>query len=118
MCQASWGSDSGFGNYRGNIFFGNDLNRWLDKASGISAQIYLQRQSSKHGNTNAKIKIEGTDVGTLALGEGKWFNVPSNVITGLKEGTLVSIELNGTGNDYYCRFEKNVILKVTGTKEI
>ena len=118
LCQASWGSDSGFGNYRGNIFFGNDLNRWLDKASGMSAQIYLQRQSSKHGNTNAKIKIEGTDVGTLALGEGKWFNVPSNVITGLKEGKLVSIELNGTGNDYYCRFEKNVILKVTGTKEI
>ena len=118
LCQASWGSDSGFGNYRGNIFFGNDLNRWLDKASGISAQIYLQRQSSKHGNTNAKIKIEGTDVGTLALGEGKWFNVPSNVITGLKNGSLVSIELNGTGNDYYCRFEKNVILKVTGTKEI
>ena len=118
LCQASWGSDSGFGNYRGNIFFGNDLNRWLDKASGISAQIYLQRQSSKHGNTNAKIKIEGTDVGTLALGEGKWFNVPSNVITGLKNGSLVSIELNGTGNDYFCKFEKNVILKVTGTKEI
>ncbi len=118
LCQASWGSDSGFGNYRGNIFFGSDLNRWLDKASGISAQIYLQRQSSKHGNTNAKIKIEGTDVGTLALGEGKWFNVPSNVIAGLKDGSLVSIELNGTGNDYYCRFEKNVILKVTGTKEI
>ena len=118
LCQASWGGASGFGDYRGNIFFGESLNRWLDKASGISAQIYLQRQSSKHGNTNAKIKIEGTDVGTLALGEGKWFNVPSNVITGLKEGTLVSIELNGTGNDYFCKFEKNVILKVTGTKEI
>ena len=118
LCQASWGSDSGFGNYKGNIFFSNSLNRWLDKATGISAQIYLQRQSSKHGNTNAKIKIEGTDIGTLALGEGKWFNVPSSVITGLKEGSLVSIELNGTGNDYYCRFEKNVILKVTGTKEI
>ena len=118
LYQASWGGDSGFGNYRGNIFFGADLGRWLDKATGISAQIYLQRQSSKHGNTNAKIKIEGTDVGTLALGEGKWFNVPSNVITGLKEGTLVSIELNGTGNDYFCKFEKNVILKVTGTKEI
>ena len=118
LYQASWGGDSGFGNYRGNIFFGADLNRWLKKATGLSAQIYLQRQSSKHGNTNAKIKIEGTDVGTLALGEGKWFNVPSNVITGLKEGTLVSIELNGTGNDYFCKFEKNVILKVTGTKEI
>ena len=118
LCQASWGGDSGFGNYRGNIFFAESLDRWLEKASGISAQIYLQRQSSKHGNTNAKIKIEGTDVGTLALGEGKWFNVPSNVITGLKEGTLVSIELNGTGNDYFCKFEKNVILKVTGTKEI
>ena len=118
LCQASWGSDSGFGNYRGNIFFAESLDRWLEKASGISAQIYLQRQSSKHGNTNAKIKIEGTDVGTLALGEGKWFNVPSNVITGLKEGKLVSIELNGTGNDYFCKFEKNVILKVTGTKEI
>ena len=118
LCQASWGGDSGFGDYKGNIFFGISLDNWLNKASGISAQIYLQRQSSKHGKTNAKIKIEGTDVGTLALGEGKWFNVPSNVITGLKDGTLVSIELNGTGNDYYCRFEKNVILKVTGTKEI
>ena len=118
LYQASWGKSSGFGNYRGNIFFSNSLKNWLSKASGISAQIYLQRQSSKHGNTNAKIKIEGTDVGTLALGEGKWFNVPSNVITGLKEGSLVSIELNGTGNDYYCRFEKNVILKVTATKEV
>ena len=118
LCQASWGGDSGFGDYRGNIFFGNSLKNWLSKASGISAQIYLQRQSSKHGNTNAKIKIEGTDVGTLALGEGKWFTVPSSVITGLKNGSLVSIELNGTGNDYYCRFEKNVILKVTATKEI
>ena len=118
LCQASWGGDSGFGDYKGNIFFGISLDNWLNKATGISAQIYLQRQSSKHGNTNAKIKIEGTDVGTLALGEGKWFNVPSNVITGLKDGTLVSIELNGTGNDYYCRFEKNVILRVTGTKEI
>ena len=118
LYQASWGGSGGFGDYRGNIFFGNSLKNWLSKASRISAQIYLQRQSSKHGNTNAKIKIEGTDVGTLALGEGKWFNVPSNVITGLKEGKLVSIELNGTGNDYYCRFEKNVILKVTGTKDI
>lgn len=118
LCQASWGGDSGFGDYKGNIFFGISLDNWLNKASGISAQIYLQRQSFKHGNTNAKIKIEGTDVGTLALGEGKWFNVPSNVITGLKDGTLVSIELNGTGNDYFCRFEKNVILRVTGTKEI
>ena len=118
LYQASWGKSSGFGNYRGNIFFSNSLKNWLKKASGISAQIYLQRQSSKHGNTNAKIKIEGTDVGTLALGEGKWFNVPSNVITGLKDGSLVSIELNGTGNDYYCRFEKNVILKVTATKEV
>lgn len=118
LCQASWGGSGGFGDYRGNIFFGNSLKNWLSKASGISAQIYLQRQSSKHGNTNAKIKIEGTDVGTLALGEGKWFNVPSSVITGLKNGSLVSIELNGTGNDYYCRFEKNVILKVTGTKDI
>lgn len=118
LCQASWGGSGGFGDYRGNIFFSTSLDNWLEKASGISAQIYLQRQSSKHGNTNAKIKIEGTDVGTLALGEGKWFNVPSNVITGLKEGRLVSIELNGTGNDYYCRFEKNVILKVTGTKEV
>ena len=118
LYQASWGKSSSFGNYRGNIFFSNSLKNWLSKASGISAQIYLQRQSSKHGNTNAKIKIEGTDVGTLALGEGKWFNVPSNVITGLKNGSLVSIELNGTGNDYYCRFEKNVILKVTATKDI
>lgn len=118
LCQASWGGSGGFGDYRGNIFFGNSLKNWLSKASRISAQIYLQRQSSKHGNTNAKIKIEGTDVGTLALGEGKWFTVPSNVITGLKDGSLVSIELNGTGNDYYCRFEKNVILKVTATKDI
>ena len=118
LCQASWGGSGGFGDYRGNIFFGNPLKNWLSKASRISAQIYLQRQSSKHGNTNAKIKIEGTDVGTLALGEGKWFTVPSNVIAGLKDGSLVSIELNGTGNDYYCRFEKNVILKVTGTKDI
>ena len=118
LCQASWGGSGGFGDYRGNIFFGNPLKNWLSKASRISAQIYLQRQSSKHGNTNAKIKIEGTDVGTLALGEGKWFTVPSNVIAGLKDGSLVSIELNGTGNDYYCRFEKNVILKVTATKEV
>ena len=118
LCQASWGGASSYGDYRGNIFFGNSLKNWLSKASRISAQIYLQRQSSKHGNTNAKIKIEGTDVGTLALGEGKWFTVPSNVIAGLKDGSLVSIELNGTGNDYYCRFEKNVILKVTATKDI
>ena len=118
LYQASWGGSGGFGDYRGNIFFGNSLKNWLSKASRISAQIYLQRQSSKHGNTKAKIKIEGTDVGTLALGEGKWFTVPSNVIAGLKDGSLVSIELNGTGNDYYCRFEKNVILKVTATKDI
>ena len=118
LCQASWGGSGGFGDYRGNIFFGNSLKNWLSKASRISAQIYLQRQSSKHGNTNAKIKIEGTDVGTLALGEGKWFTVPSSVIAGLKDGSLVSIELNGTGNDYYCRFEKNVILKVTATKDV
>ena len=118
LCQASWGGASSYGDYRGNIFFGNSLKNWLSKASRISAQIYLQRQPSKHGNTNAKIKIEGTDVGTLALGEGKWFTVPSNVIAGLKDGSLVSIELNGTGNDYYCRFEKNVILKVTATKDI
>ena len=118
LCQASWGGSGGFGDYRGNIFFGNPLKNWLSKASRISAQIYLQRQSSKHGNTNAKIKIEGTDVGTLALGEGKWFTVPSSVIEGLKDGSLVSIELNGTGNDYYCRFEKNVILKVTATKDV
>lgn len=118
LCQASWGSSSSFGEYVGKIFFGNALKNWLSSATGISAQLYLQRQSIKHGNTSAKVKINGTDVGTLALGEAKWFTVPANVCTGLKDGSLVCVELNGSGNDYYCKFEKNVIIKVTATKEI
>ena len=119
LYQAAWDGSGGYGEYVGEIYFGGALKNWLSGASGISAQIYLQRQSSQHGYySGAKVKINGTDVGSLALGEGKWFNVPSNVCAGLQDGSIDHVSLNGTGNAYYCKFEKNVVIKVTATKRI
>ena len=119
LYQAAWDGSGGYGEYVGEIYFGDALKNWLSGATGISAQIYLQRQSSQHGYySGAKVKINGTDVGSLALGEGKWFNVPSNVCAGLQDGSINHVSLNGTGNAYYCKFEKNVTIKVTATKRI
>lgn len=119
LYQAAWDGSGGYGEYVGEIYFGGALKNWLSGATGISAQIYLQRQSSQHGYySGAKVKINGTDVGSLALGEGKWFNVPSNVCAGLQDGSIDHVSLNGTGNAYYCKFEKNVVIKVTATKRI
>ena len=119
LYQAAWDGSGGYGEYVGEIYFGDALKNWLSGATGISAQIYLQRQSSQHGYySGAKVKINGTDVGSLALGEGKWFNVPSNVCAGLQDGSINHVSLNGTGNAYYCKFEKNVVIKVTATKRI
>lgn len=118
LIQAAWDGSGGYGQYVGKIWF-NGLKEWLSNANNYSAQIYLQRQNTSHGySTGATVRINGTDVGTLARGEGKWFNIPTSVIDGFKNGSIDCIQLNGTGNSYYIRFEMNSQIKVTATKTV
>ncbi len=118
LYQASWDGSGGYGDYVGKVWF-NELRGWLSNASNYSAQIYLQRQSGGHGySSGARVRIYGSEVGSLNLGEGKWFNVPVSLLTAIKNGSIDHVPLNGTGNDHYIKFEKNAVIRVTATKTV
>lgn len=116
LIQSSWGSS--YGDYVGRVWF-SGAREWLKDATNITAQIYLQRTSSGHGyNSGAKVKICGYDVGTLDLGQGKWFTIPNAVVEQLKSGALDHIYLDGKGGSYYIKFEKNAKLWFQATKTV
>lgn len=117
LYQSSWGSQ--YGDWVGQIYFGSGLYNFLQGASNISAQIYLQRRNTQHGQySGAKVRINGTEVGTLSLGEGKWFNVPIGILNSIKDGSANHISLDGKGKDHYIQFEKNVSIRVQCTKTV
>lgn len=115
--QSSWGSS--YGDWEGQIFFGSGLYGFLQGASNINAQVYLQRKNTQHGQySGAKVRINGTEVGTLSLGEGKWFVIPQSVINSIKSGSIDHISLDGKGKDHYIQFEKNASIWVQCTKTV
>lgn len=117
LYQSSW--NSSYGDWEGQIFFGSGLYAFLQGASNINAQVYLQRKNTSHGQySNAKVRINGTEVGTLSLGEGKWFVIPQSVINSIKSGSIDHISLDGKGADHYIQFEKNASIWVQCTKTV
>lgn len=115
--QSSWGSS--YGDWVGYVYFGADVRDFLNGATGINMQIYVQRKSSSHGmSSGAKVRISGTEVGTLDLGQGAWFVVPQNVVNGLMDGSINYIMFDGKGTDHYIQFEQNATLWIQCTKTI
>lgn len=117
LYQSSWYSS--YGDWEGQIYFGNSLYNFLQGASNINAQVYLQRKNTQHGQySGAKVRINGYEVGTLNLGEGKWFVIPQSVINSIKSGSIDHISLDGKGADHYIQFEKNASIWVQCTKTV
>ena len=116
--QSDWNGN--YGNWVGHITFGSNVQTWLSNCTGYSAQVYLQRQSSSHGiYTNSTVHLQGYgDLGTLSLGEGKWFTIPTSFVDQFKNGSRTELVFDGTGNSSYIKFNTNAQLKITGTKPV
>ena len=113
--QGSWNGATS--DWTGYIFFGSAAKSFLSGGSNSSGQIYLQRRNTAHGyNSSVPVIIAGTNVGTLAQGEGKWFNIPSSVISAIANGNPVT--LTGKGNSQYIKFESNSTIRLTTTKKV
>lgn len=113
--QGSWNGATS--DWTGYIFFGGAAQSFLSGGSKSSGQIYLQRRNTAHGyNSPVPVIIAGTNVGTLAQGEGKWFNIPSSVISAIAGGNPVT--LTGKGNSQYIKFESNSTIRLTTTKKV
>ena len=113
--QGSWNGATS--DWTGYIFFGGAAQSFLSGGSNSSGQIYLQRRNTAHGyNSPVPVIIAGTNVGKLAHGEGKWFNIPSSVISAIASGNPVT--LTGKGNSQYIKFESNSTIRLTTTKKV
>lgn len=114
--QGCW--DTSKGNFTGYMDFGSSVKDWLSNSvGGVTAQIYLQRASTSHGNSSAvPCYINGTSVGSFTRGQAKWVTVPTTVINNLKNGSTSSITVTGSGRDQYIVYNTNAVLRVTATK--
>lgn len=118
LYQSDWNGT--YGNWVGHVTFDSNLKTWLSDCTGYTAEIYLSRMSTKHGNyggASIYLKDYGT-IGSLALGEGKWFKIPTSFIDQFKSGSRTELVFNGTGNSYYCKFNNDVKLWIEGSKPI
>ncbi|TDT63433.1 carbohydrate binding domain-containing protein [Fonticella tunisiensis] len=122
----------GYGTHRGFAYFDwQTIRNDLAGATINSVSIYLQRRNSGGSSAAQNIHIYthnygsytegyalGTDlgiVGSLAWGEGKWFNVSTTLGTMLRDGTAKGFMIyNGT--DPYVICETNAQMSITYTK--
>lgn len=116
--QGCW--DTGKGNFTGYMDFGSSIKDWLSNSvGGVTAQIYLQRASTTHGNSGAvPCYINGTSVGSFTRGQAKWVTVPTTVINNLKNGSTTSVTVTGSGRSQYIVYNTNAVLRVTATKPV
>lgn len=97
----------------------------ISGGTNLSGRIYIQRLSSKHGNyTGSKIALYGSDgtaidtSTTFDLGQGKWINLNSSVVSKIQSGAITYFYVKWDSNDAsrYMRFETNAKLEITYTK--
>lgn len=113
--QGSWNGATS--DWTGYIYFGSAPQSFLSGGSNSSAQIYLQRRGTAHGYYSAvPVIIAGTNVGSLSIGEGKWFSLPSSALSAIASGNPVT--LTGKGNSQYIKFESNSSVRITTTKRV
>lgn len=113
--QGSWNGATS--DWTGYIYFGSAPQSFLSGGSNSSAQIYLQRRGTAHGYYSAvPVIIAGTNVGSLSIGEGKWFSLPSSALSAIASGNPVT--LTGKGNSQYIKFESNANVRITTTKMV
>lgn len=118
LYQSDW--NGSYGNWVGHVTFDSTIKAWLKDCTGYRAQVYLSRQSTKHGNygsASIRLRDYGT-LGSLGLGEGKWFDIPTSFIDQFKSGSRTELIFDGTGNSYYCKFNNDVKLWIQGSKPI
>ena len=113
--QGSWNGNTS--NWVGHVNFGTAGQAFLAGGSNSSGKIYLQRRNTSHGyNSAVPVIINGSNVGSLNRGEGKWFTLPASAITQIANGQ--DVLLNGTGNAQYIKFESNSVVTLTTTKSV
>ena len=113
--QGSWNGNTS--DWVGHVNFGAAGQSFLAGGSNSSGKIYLQRRNTSHGyNSAVPVIINGSNVGSLNRGEGKWFTLPASAITQIANGQ--DVLLNGTGNAQYIKFESNSVVTLTTTKSV
>ena len=113
--QGSWNGATS--DWVGHVNFGAVGQTFLAGGSNSSGKIYLQRRNTSHGyNSAVPVIINGSNVGSLNRGEGKWFTLPASAITQIANGQ--DVLLNGRGNAQYIKFESNSIVTLTTTKSV
>ena len=113
--QGSWNGATS--NWVGHVNFGTAGQSFLTGGSNSSGKIYLQRRNTSHGyNSAVPVIINGSNVGSLNRGEGKWFTLPASAITQIANGQ--DVLLNGKGNAQYIKFESNSVVTLTTTKSV
>ena len=113
--QGSWSGATS--DWVGHVNFGTAGQAFLAGGSNSSGKIYLQRRNTSHGyNSAVPVIINGSNVGSLNRGEGKWFTLPASAITQIANGQ--DVLLNGKGNAQYIKFESNSVVTLTTTKSV
>ena len=112
--QGSWNDSDEYGNFECNVYLSTGTINMIKKGTNVSASIYLERKSTAHGNSTADICINGESVGTLNRGSGAWFTIPASQIQAIKNGDT-AIKINGGGNACYCKFARNMKIRITAT---
>ena len=113
--QGNWNGATS--DWVGHINFGTAGQSFLAGGSNSSGKIYLQRRNTSHGyNSAVPVIINGSNVGSLNRGEGKWFTLPASAITQIANGQ--DVLLNGKGNAQYIKFESNSVVTLTTTKSV
>ena len=112
--QGSWNDSAQYGDFTCNVFLTDGAVNLIKNGSKVSVSLYMERVTTAHGNSTASICIDGTTVGSLDKGAGSWFSLPSTAIQKIKNGAN-TIEINGKGNEYYCKFARNMKVRITAT---
>lgn len=116
--QGAWTEDGpSYGWWTGHAAFGSQIRDFCSGGSNISMQIYMERLNTNHGYASAvSVMMNGNNVGTLFRGEGKWFQAPGSVVDTLKNGGELTSYYGGIEN--YIRYNTNIVVKVTVTKQV
>ena len=114
------------GRWQGFLNFNHsNVRSIISGGTNYSGRIYIQRLSSRHGNSSgSKIALYGSDgttintTETFSLGEGKWISLSTDVIQKIANGVITSFYVKWDSSDAsrYIRFETNAKLEITYTK--
>ena len=115
--QGAWDEGYDYGWWTGHASFGSQVSSFCSGASDITMQIYMERLNTSHGYSDAvNVYLNGHNIGTLTRGQGKWFDVPSSVVTHLAGGGSIWSYYEGTR--HYIRYKTNISLWISCKKKV